>query len=106
MQQVMCRCLEREDVSVLTVLFSLLCLSAERVREHQQDHVSREPAPGIRPLRLPADPADLRPAGAGVESLCGGAGRAQHLVGDVCQLPPEGRPGTDGQMISKYKLTV
>lgn len=46
----------------------------ERVREHQPDHVSREPAPGVGPLRLAADPADLRAAGAGVEGLRRGAG--------------------------------
>lgn len=72
---------------------------AERVREHQSDHVSGEPAPGVGPLRLTADPADLRPAGAGVEGLRCGSGRAQHAAGDVCQLPPESRPGTDTQKV-------
>lgn len=49
---------------------SLLSFLTECVREHQSNHVSREPTFGVRPLRLPADPADLRPAGAGVEGLC------------------------------------
>lgn len=75
-----------------------LRVSPERVREHQPDHVRREPAPGVRPLRLPADPADLRAAGAGVEGLRRGAGRAQHPAGDVRLLPPEGRPGTGSNL--------
>lgn len=50
-------------------LSQLLLLHTERVREHQSHHVSGEPTLGVRPLRLPADPADLWPAGAGVEGL-------------------------------------
>ena len=66
---------------------------AERVREHQPHHVRGQPAAGVGPLRLPADQADLGPAGAGVEGLRRSAGRAQHAAGDVGQLPPEMRPG-------------
>lgn len=52
----------------------VLLFGPERVREHQPDHVSWEPAPGVGPLRLTADPADLGAAGAGVEGLRCGAG--------------------------------
>lgn len=69
------------------LLFS--SLPAERVREHQPHHVSGQPAAGVGSLRLPADQADLRPAGEGVESLCRSVGRAQHPAGDVCQFSPE-----------------
>lgn len=47
---------------------------AERVREHQPHHVSGQPAAGVGSLRLPADQADLRPAGEGVEGLCRSTG--------------------------------
>lgn len=76
-------------------MYNCLSLYTECVCEHQSDHVSREPTPGVRPLRLSADPADLRPVGTGVEGLCCGTGRAEHAVGDVCQLPSESRPGKD-----------
>lgn len=70
--------------------------TTECLCEHQPYHVGRKPSSGVGPLRLAADPADLKSAGAGMESVCCGAGRTQHSAGDVCQLPPEGRSGTDG----------
>lgn len=83
---------------------------AERVREHQPHHVGGKPAAGVGSLRLPADQADLRPAGEGVESLCCGVGRAQHPVGDVCKFPPEMRPGMSrnysGQTYRNILITV
>lgn len=61
--------LARILISDILLLCLSLSLNTECVCEHQSDHVSREPAPGVRPLCVTADPADLRPAGAGVEGL-------------------------------------
>lgn len=66
---------------------------AERVREHQPHHVSGQPAAGVGSLRIPADQADLRPAGEGVEGLRRSTGWTEHTVRDVGQLPPEMWPG-------------
>lgn len=72
----------------------------ECVCEHQSNHVCWKSAPGVQPLCLSADPADLKPAGARVEGLCCSTGWTQHLAGDVCQLPPESRSGTGMQKIN------
>lgn len=67
-----CPVLDLDTTPPFKRLFPSLC--AERVREHQPHHVGGQPAAGVGSLRLPADQADLRPAGEGVEGLCRGTG--------------------------------
>jgi len=72
----MCVCAQRELTRAASLCFNRLSLSlsAERIREYQPHHVGGQPAAGVGPLRLAADQADLRSAGAGVEGLRRGAG--------------------------------
>lgn len=64
-------------------------LCAERLCEHQPDHVGGVAPVGGGPLRLAADQTDLGPAGPGVEELRRRPGRTQHHPGHVGRLPPE-----------------
>lgn len=70
-----CRCLIYPQAPVQPSLSPLsLSRCAECVREHQPHHVSGQPAAGVGSLRLPADQADLGPAGEGVEGFRRGTG--------------------------------
>lgn len=65
----------------------------ECVCKHKPHHVSGKSLGGIGPLCIPADQADCKSAGAGVEGVCGSPGWAEHLAGHVLHFPPEGWEG-------------